>query len=145
MFSLRLEEVPLPGAERDKEQLLEWLATSMNLIRRKSEELQNNLAGPPLFRMLNDYFLTNPGERPLNPNFGGGLGSFIFEQIQDRCKGFFTYHFMMLVHFINTGFDIAARGIFITSQNTTFYHYFPTLSINLHQCTFIRFYRFLIN
>ncbi len=60
MFSLRLEEVPLPGAERDKEQLLEWLATSMNLIRRKREELQNNLAGPPLFRMLNDYFLTNP-------------------------------------------------------------------------------------
>jgi len=32
---------------------------------------------------LINYFLTNPGERPLNPNFGGGLRSFIFEQIQD--------------------------------------------------------------
>ena len=30
---------------------------------------------------LINYFLTNPGERPLNPNFGGGLRSVIFEQI----------------------------------------------------------------
>tara|TARA_R110000796_G_scaffold44405_3_gene108317 strand:+ start:232 stop:639 length:408 start_codon:yes stop_codon:yes gene_type:complete len=30
---------------------------------------------------LINYFLTNPGERPLNPNFGGGLRAFIFEQI----------------------------------------------------------------
>ena len=30
---------------------------------------------------LINYFLTNPGERPLNPSFGGGLRSFIFEQI----------------------------------------------------------------
>ncbi len=28
-----------------------------------------------------NYFLTNPGERPANPLFGGGLRSFIFEQI----------------------------------------------------------------
>ena len=30
---------------------------------------------------LINYFLTNPGEIPLNPNFGGGLRAFIFEQI----------------------------------------------------------------
>ena len=30
---------------------------------------------------LINYFLTNPGERPLNPTFGGGLRDFIFEQI----------------------------------------------------------------
>ena len=30
---------------------------------------------------LINYFLTNPGERPLNPNFGAGLRAFIFEQI----------------------------------------------------------------
>lgn len=30
---------------------------------------------------LVNYFLTNPGERPLNPEFGGGLRAFIFEQI----------------------------------------------------------------
>ncbi len=29
---------------------------------------------------LINYFLTNPGEIPLNPNFGGGLRSFLFEQ-----------------------------------------------------------------
>ena len=32
---------------------------------------------------LINYFLTNPGERPLNPNFGAGLRSFIFQQIND--------------------------------------------------------------
>ena len=36
------------------------------------ESIKNNLI---------NYFLTNPGERPLNPNFGGGLRAFIFEQI----------------------------------------------------------------
>ena len=30
---------------------------------------------------LINYFLTNPGERPLNPTFGGELRAFIFEQI----------------------------------------------------------------
>ena len=28
-----------------------------------------------------NFFLTNPGERPANPLFGGGLRDFIFEQI----------------------------------------------------------------
>ena len=30
---------------------------------------------------LINYFLTNPGERPLNPSFAGGLRAFIFQQI----------------------------------------------------------------
>jgi phage baseplate assembly protein W len=30
-----------------------------------------------------NYFLTNPGEIPLNPTFGGGLRNFIFEQIAE--------------------------------------------------------------
>ena len=30
---------------------------------------------------LINYFLTNQGERPLNPTFGGGLRAFIFQQI----------------------------------------------------------------
>jgi phage baseplate assembly protein W len=30
---------------------------------------------------LINFFLTNPGERVLNPMFGGGLRAFIFEQI----------------------------------------------------------------
>ena len=32
------------------------------------------------FQLIN-YFLTNPGERPGNPSFGGGLRRFIFSQI----------------------------------------------------------------
>jgi phage baseplate assembly protein W len=31
---------------------------------------------------LINFFLTNPGERPGNPSFGGGLREFIFTQIQ---------------------------------------------------------------
>jgi phage baseplate assembly protein W len=30
---------------------------------------------------LINYFLTNKGERPLNPTFGGGLREFVFQQI----------------------------------------------------------------
>ena len=37
---------------------------------------------------LINYFLTNPGERPLNPSFGGGLREFIFEQITDNNLDF---------------------------------------------------------
>jgi phage baseplate assembly protein W len=32
---------------------------------------------------LINYFLTNPGERYMNPTFGGGLRDFVFEQISD--------------------------------------------------------------
>ena len=32
---------------------------------------------------LINFFLTNPGERYLNPKFGGGLRKFIFEQISN--------------------------------------------------------------
>jgi len=39
-----------------------------------SQSIKNNLI---------NFFLTNPGERPLNPSFGGGLRSFIFEQIAE--------------------------------------------------------------
>lgn len=33
---------------------------------------------------LINFFLTNPGERYLNPLFGAGLRAFIFEQIEDN-------------------------------------------------------------
>ena len=41
----------------------------------------NYTTGAAIKNNLINYFLTNPGERPLRPNFGGGLRSFIFEQI----------------------------------------------------------------
>jgi hypothetical protein len=38
------------------------------------ETVKNNLI---------NYFLTNPGEIPLNPTFGAGLRAFLFEQITE--------------------------------------------------------------
>ncbi len=37
---------------------------------------------------LVNYFLTNPGERPGNPLFGGGLRGFIFQQLADENLDF---------------------------------------------------------
>ena len=37
---------------------------------------------------LINYFLTNPGERPGNPTFGGGLRRFIFTQIEENNLDF---------------------------------------------------------
>jgi len=33
---------------------------------------------------LINFLLTDPGERPLNPTFGGGIKAFIFEQINNN-------------------------------------------------------------
>ncbi len=37
---------------------------------------------------LINFFLTNPGERPGNPTFGGGLRGFIFQQLADENLDF---------------------------------------------------------
>jgi phage baseplate assembly protein W len=37
---------------------------------------------------LINFFLTNPGERLLNPLFGGGLRAFLFEQITENNLNF---------------------------------------------------------
>ena len=37
---------------------------------------------------LINFFLTNPGERQLNPLFGGGLRAFLFEQITENNLNF---------------------------------------------------------
>jgi len=41
------------------------------------------VTGEAIKSNLINYFLTNPGEIPLNPSFGGGLRQFIFKQISD--------------------------------------------------------------
>jgi len=43
------------------------------------EAIKNNLV---------NYFLTNPGERPANPTFGGGLRGFVFQQMADENLDF---------------------------------------------------------
>ena len=37
---------------------------------------------------LINFFLTDPGERPLNPTFGGGIRAFIFEQLTNNNLDF---------------------------------------------------------
>ena len=44
---------------------------------------QNYLTGQAIKNNIINFFLTNPGELPLNPTFGGGLRAFIFEQIAE--------------------------------------------------------------
>ena len=44
----------------------------------------NYLTSDAIKNNLINYFLTNPGERPLNPTFGGGLRAFIFQQITEN-------------------------------------------------------------
>jgi len=44
----------------------------------------NYLTSDAIKNNLINYFLTNPGEIPLNPTFGGGLKSFIFQQISEN-------------------------------------------------------------
>ena len=44
---------------------------------------QNYTTAAAIKNNLINYFLTNPGERPLNPLFGAGLRAFIFEQLID--------------------------------------------------------------
>jgi phage baseplate assembly protein W len=43
----------------------------------------NYLTKDAIKNNLINFFLTNPGERYLNPTFGGGLRAFIFEQISE--------------------------------------------------------------
>ena len=44
----------------------------------------NYLTSQAIKNNLINYFLTNPGEIPLNPTFGGGLRAFIFQQISEN-------------------------------------------------------------
>ena len=48
----------------------------------------NYLTSQAIKNNLINYFLTNPGERPLNPTFGGGLRAFLFEQITENNLNF---------------------------------------------------------
>ena len=44
----------------------------------------NYLTSQAIKNNLINYFLTNPGEIPLNPTFGGGLRAFVFQQISEN-------------------------------------------------------------
>jgi phage baseplate assembly protein W len=66
---------------------------------------------------LINYFLTNPGEIPLNPTFGGGLRSFIFEQITADNLNFLREDInnKISVYFPN----IIVNDLLVTGQSDT--------------------------
>lgn len=66
-----------------------------------AQSIKNNLI---------NFFLTEPGERPLNPNFGGGLRTFIFEQIAED-------NLYRIENRIETQLKTFFPGINITSLN----------------------------
>ena len=75
------------------------------------------------YNLLN-FLLTNPGERPLNPTFGGGLRAFIFEQMIDDNLGFLKEE---IEEKINTFFpNISIKDLKISSQPNT-----NTISVSL--------------
>jgi uncharacterized protein len=66
---------------------------------------------------LVNFFLTNPGERPLNPTFGGGLRGFIFEQITEDNLNFLREDLneKISVYFPN----IEVKDLTVTGQSDT--------------------------
>ena len=66
---------------------------------------------------LINFFLTNPGERPLNPTFGGGLRAFIFEQITTDNLNFLREDIndKISVYFPN----IIVNDLLVTGQSDT--------------------------
>ena len=63
---------------------------------------------------LINFFLTNKGERPLNPNFGSNLRSIIFEQITNRTLDGVEE---MVSEEIQTNFPTVVIEDLIVSQN----------------------------
>jgi phage baseplate assembly protein W len=61
------------------------IAVGVNLpLNGPSVFISNYTTAQAIKNNLINFFLTNPGERLLNPNFGGGLRAFIFEQINNE-------------------------------------------------------------
>ena len=68
---------------------------------------------------LLNFFLTNPGERYLNPLFGAGLRSFIFEQIEDNSIGSLTSTINSLLQQYFTNINIESLDILRQEDNNT--------------------------
>ena len=73
---------------------------------------------------LINYFLTNQGERPLNPSFGGGLRAFVFEQIA-------TDNLDFLKERISSDLNIFFPNIFIGSLEITKQEDFNVITVIL--------------
>ena len=68
---------------------------------------------------LLNYFLTNPGERPLNPSFGAGLRAFIFEQIATENLDFLQRDIESKLKIFFTNININNLEILKQEDNNT--------------------------
>ena len=68
---------------------------------------------------LLNFFLTNPGERYLNPLFGAGLRAFIFEQIEDNSIGSLTSTINSLLQQYFTNINVESLDILRQEDNNT--------------------------
>ena len=66
---------------------------------------------------LINFFLTNPGDRFLNPTFGGGLRNFIFEHINDNNTDFLKEDISTKIKTFFPNINIISINIF---QNNDF-------------------------
>jgi phage baseplate assembly protein W len=77
----------------------------------------NYLTKDAIKNNLINFFLTNPGERYLNPLFGAGLRAFIFEQISNDNLNFLREDINSK---LNTYFpNIAINDLIVTGQVDT--------------------------
>tara|TARA_R100001509_G_scaffold37116_1_gene19986 strand:+ start:3175 stop:3579 length:405 start_codon:yes stop_codon:yes gene_type:complete len=68
---------------------------------------------------LINFFLTNPGERYLNPNFGAGLRTYIFEQIEDNNTNSLINTINSLLEQYFTNINVESLDVLKQEDNNT--------------------------
>ena len=62
MFSLRLEELPLPTGNRETSMLLDWICESLCLVRKRSDGFSVDNSQITISRLMREFFLENPNK-----------------------------------------------------------------------------------
>jgi hypothetical protein len=62
MFTMRLEEHPLPTSRDDVDQLIDWLVATLGLVRRRADEHADGDKMQPVVRLLREHLLARPKE-----------------------------------------------------------------------------------
>jgi hypothetical protein len=82
----------------------------------------NYLTKDAIKNNLINFFLTNPGERYLNPAFGGGLRAFIFEQIsQNNFDGLLEESIQLQLALYFPNINLSLHWMFFNPQTNSLY------------------------
>tara|TARA_R110000796_G_scaffold51627_5_gene121826 strand:+ start:308 stop:715 length:408 start_codon:yes stop_codon:yes gene_type:complete len=94
----------------------------------------NYLTRDAIKNNLINFFLTNPGERPGNPSFGGGLRKYIFSQIEQNNFDFIKEDIQAKINFYfpNISLDSVEilENIDFNSINVVINYSIPNTDIN---------------